>query len=378
MVFISYGKGILCTIIAEFAVAFNSTHCMASVDYIIVGQGLAGSALAIQLIKHKKRIVVIDDASQNSSSRIAAGMFNPITGKKMTKTWLADTLFPYLHQYYREVEQETGQRFFYPMPLYRPFISIEEQNEWMARSADSAYQNYIENIYVQSFFNEVHDDLGGIVLKHCGFLSTTTYIQAVRTLIEQKAVFIASVFDESALIIHNEYVQYQGFEAEKVIFCQGAQSLTNRWFGKVPIRPLKGETLTIKSSWKKHVILNRGVYIVPGNGDECWRIGATYNANDTSTSVTENGRIELEEKLKGLVKFPYEVLGHDWGVRPTTHDKKPILGEHRDFKSLAIFNGLGTKGVSLAPYFSEVFVSWLQNLRPIDKDVNVNRFKLLY
>src|SRR5690606_2397630 len=109
------------------------------VDYIIVGQGLAGSAVAIQLLKHHKRIVVFDDPTANVSSRIAAGLFNPVTGKKMARTWLADELFPYLATYYREVEALTGSRFFYPMPIYRPFISVEEQNEWMARSVDSAF-----------------------------------------------------------------------------------------------------------------------------------------------------------------------------------------------------------------------------------------------
>ncbi|HYI79043.1 MAG TPA: FAD-binding protein, partial [Chryseolinea sp.] len=106
------------------------------IDFIIVGQGLAGSALALQLLKRNKKILVIDRIVANSPSRIAVGLFNPITGRHMIKTWLADRLFPCLHQFYREAEVSTRHRFFYPLSLYRPFSTIEEQNEWMAKSAD--------------------------------------------------------------------------------------------------------------------------------------------------------------------------------------------------------------------------------------------------
>src|SRR5689334_5756148 len=101
-----------------------------NIDYIIVGQGLAGSSVAVQLIKAGRKILVIDEPSRNRASLIAAGLFNPVTGKKMTKTWMADTIFPYLHKFYPDVEQMTGGSFFHSKPLYRPFVSIEEQNEW--------------------------------------------------------------------------------------------------------------------------------------------------------------------------------------------------------------------------------------------------------
>src|SRR5688572_337382 len=108
------------------------------VDFIIVGQGLAGSAVALQLINRGKKILVIDRPIANSSSRVAVGLFNPITGRNLVKTWLADQLFPCFHRFYRDAETLTGKKFFHSLPLYRPFGSIEEQNEWMAKSADPA------------------------------------------------------------------------------------------------------------------------------------------------------------------------------------------------------------------------------------------------
>src|SRR5687768_7128475 len=106
------------------------------VDLIIIGQGLAGSAVAMRALARGFQIRVFDQPSENRCSLIAAGMFNALTGRKMLKSWFADALFPSLHQFYQQVELLTGSRFFYPMPVYRPLLSIEEQNEWMGKSSD--------------------------------------------------------------------------------------------------------------------------------------------------------------------------------------------------------------------------------------------------
>ena len=158
------------------------------IDYIIVGQGLVGSAVALQLLKRNKKILVVDHLDSNSSSRIAVGLFNPITGRHMIKTWMADKLFPYFHTFYQEAEALTKKRFFYSLPLYRPFLSIEEQNEWMAKSADPAYEHYIENILTQPTYPTVRDYFGGLLLKQCGYVDTIQYIEAIRKLIEVQGI----------------------------------------------------------------------------------------------------------------------------------------------------------------------------------------------
>ena len=81
------------------------------VDYLIVGQGLAGTTLAFHLLKSNKKIFILDDCDSTSSSRVAAGLFNPITGKRNVKTWKADILFPYMKNFYRELEDFLGIKF---------------------------------------------------------------------------------------------------------------------------------------------------------------------------------------------------------------------------------------------------------------------------
>jgi glycine oxidase len=340
-----------------------------------VGQGLAGSAVAFQLLKRNKKILVIDEQRSDTASRVAAGLFNPITGKNNHKTWMADALFPYLHQFYTRAEQITGERFFHPMPIYRPFISILEQNEWMGKSADESFRNFMEVRLQSQFSDAVHDKSGGLLLLHGGYLSTSRYLDSVRKYLNSNASVLDERFDDNDLEFASDGVKYRGWRAGKIIFCQGEHSLKNKWFSNVPIRPLKGEILTIKTAWDKDVILNRGVYMLPGYSSGEFKIGSTYNTNDMERAVSLNGRMELEEKLSGLLKLPFEVTDQSFGFRPTTPDRKPILGGHVKYSQIVIFNGLGTKGVTLAPYFSEVLVRWLENKEELNKQVSVTRYK---
>ena len=54
------------------------------VDYLIIGQGLAGSLLAWELIQRRCSVVVVDNGNENAS-QIAAGLINPITGMRFVK-----------------------------------------------------------------------------------------------------------------------------------------------------------------------------------------------------------------------------------------------------------------------------------------------------
>ncbi|MBL7859040.1 MAG: FAD-binding oxidoreductase [Cyclobacteriaceae bacterium] len=346
------------------------------VDYIIIGQGLAGSAVAVQLLRRGKKILVIDQPAKNNSSRIAAGLFNPITGKKMVKTWMADEVFPYLHQFYREVESVCKTSFFYPTPLYRPFISIEEQNEWMARSADVAFKSYVSEVFTHSTVPQVNDPDGGLVVQQCGYLNTTEYILSVRQWISREGTFLEEDFTEESLKIDTSHVEYNGWTAPRIIFCQGTRQ--SRWFEWIPIRPLKGETISISADVETAYVINRGVYIVPAGVNKHFRVGATYFFQDRSEVCTDLARRELEEKLGQLISFPFRVIGQDWGFRPTTPDRRPIMGQHPDLKPLAVFNGLGTKGVSLAPYFSDVLIRSLENSGTLNNAVDVSRYKSVY
>jgi glycine oxidase len=345
------------------------------VDHIIVGLGLSGAAMALQLIRRGKKVVVFDLPSDNRASMVAAGLFNPVSGKMMTKSWRADDLFPYLADFYTEAEQLTSQRFFHPGPVYIPFRSVEEQNDWTGRSVDESIMPYIGQIYTSSAFGgQVIDNLGGILLKQCGHLNVVAYLHAVRGFIQKEAV-IREQMNYETLRVERDFIYCDDVRADSVIFCDGLHAKTNPLTRWMPVHPLKGETIDVRFSRELSMIYNRGVYAVP-SGNGVYKVGATFERSSTpGTSAT--GREQLEERLKALTKVPYAVVAQNWGVRPTTRDRRPIIGQHPQHSKVFVFNGMGTKGVSQAPYFSMVLADAITRGTQIPQDVNISRFNAL-
>ncbi|MFP4089275.1 MAG: NAD(P)/FAD-dependent oxidoreductase [Cyclobacteriaceae bacterium] len=343
------------------------------IDYLLIGQGVAGSALATHLIEAGAKIKVLDMNKQHTASWAAAGLYNPITGRQMVKTWLADELFPYLQRYYRHAENISGTRFLHPKPIYRPFVSMEEQNDWLAKADNNAFSEFVEKVHVKPHYDEmISNSYGGLLLKQSGYLDLPAYIAGIRRWLQEQDVYEERQFEAARLKIHDSSVEYDDIRAEKIIFCDGPDASSQPFFSWLPFQLVKGEVLTIRPERDFEVVFNRGIFILPADGQ--YKVGSTYNHHDLTFTPTQQGRNYLEEKMRKFCKFRYTVSGHIAGVRPATQDRKPFIGLHPVQKPLAIFNGLGTKGVSLAPYFARQFSSHLMREKSLDDAVDVKRF----
>lgn len=352
---------------------FNQQNLKRQYDYIIVGQGLAGSCLALELSKIGNRIIVFDDPQGNNSSKVAGGLINPITGRKMVLTWKAHELFPFLEKFYKDAEQTLAGKFYFQTPIYRPFVSIEEQNEWQGKSVDISFKPFIEAVKTKKETEEiVNDPFGGLLLKKSGYLDTKVFLNKVSKWLESSESLINEKFDIDYLNFIQNGVVYKDIEAKKVIFCDGVEGGKNPYFQNIKFRPVKGEVLKIKMDEVLDKVYNRGLFVMPRNGSNT--VGSNYNHKDLSWEPTVSGKQEIENKLKLLLLKPFRTIGHIAGVRPSIVDRRPVLGNSQDKDQLVIFNGLGTKGVSLAPFFANHLVNWLCNGHPLDEEINVSRF----
>jgi len=319
--------------------------------------------------------MVFDEPSLNKSSSVAAGLFNPIIGKVMTRAWKSDLFFPGLLEFYPKAERFLGKRFFYEIPLYRPFSSVFEQNEWMSQSADPSFKSYIDAVFLTTTFgDEVNDPFGGLLLKQCGYLDVPQFMDAIRNLLKEKEAFQLRKFDAFRLETSTQGFKYEEMLAKKIVFCGGMMDKETDFFKWLPLRPLKGETLEVQFEKPLERIYNKGVYLAPAAFNS-YRVGATYNPNDLTDAATVEGKQELSEKLDELLSIQYEIKSQNWGFRPCAHDRKLYLGRHPSIKDVFVFNGLGTKGVSLAPYFSNQLADFLEGTDDIDAEANIARIK---
>jgi glycine/D-amino acid oxidase-like deaminating enzyme len=347
------------------------------VDYIIVGQGLAGSLIAYELIKRNKKILVFDMPEENYSSSVAAGLFNPVTGRRFVKTWKADTLFSFLHDFYPEAEKQLDSKFFYPLPWYRPFVNVQEQNKIKSDISGKEESSFMINANFESKALRIDEDLGGAHVKSAGFLDIPVFMESVRKRIRENGKYIQNHFVEENLKMKVEAIQYEEFISDKIIFCNGVNASGSQLFGWLPFRPVKGELIFTTISPSLEFIYNRNLFVFPFK-NEIHKVGSTYDWERIDTIPTEESKKMLENKLNAILDVNFKTINHIAGIRPATKDRRPFIGRHPRFENIGIFNGLGSKGVSLGPYFACKFIDSLESNTEIEFEANIKRYNSLY
>lgn len=348
-------------------------------DYIIIGQGIAGTVLAFTLLKEGKKVVVIDNPHSGSSSKVAAGIFNPVTGKRLVKTWQGDLIFPFLHHFYRQLEKVLDTSILHTKNIYRPFISIEEQNAWTAKTASPELIKYTHTDFDNTAYaSGICNPYGGLEISQSGYVDVAAMLTAAKIYLQERQLLIESGFTYEDIKLQSKRVSWQGIEAKKILFCEGTFIQQNPYFNWLPFNNVKGELLTVRiEGLLSNNIINRGIFILPvGNG--LYKVGATYQWGELNREVTRQAREELEEKLASLIDLPFETVAQQAGIRPASLDRRPFIGLHPEFEALGIFNGLGTKGISLAPYYAQKFYEYLEASKELDKETHINRYFSLY
>jgi glycine/D-amino acid oxidase-like deaminating enzyme len=348
-------------------------------DFILVGHGLAGSILGHTLAGKGHSIMIIDQPKANSASQVAAGLMNPLAGKRFAKSWLADTLVPFATDFYRQLEKESGRQLFYAKPILKLFSSIEEQNNWMGKSAGMPYGDFIQAVHTSLPPSaEIHQEQGGIEIARGGYVDVPLLLATLRQRREAQGQLQSGHFDEKKLHLQENMVTYGDIKAQNIIFCEGYQGAHNPFFQWLPFSLNKGEVLDVEVSLQQQeYIYNKAVYVV-GLNQNRWRVGATYNWRQVSEEITAAGREELEHKLQGLLKKPYQVVAQRAGIRPAVRDRRPLLGRHPAWPQVNLFNGMGSKGVMLAPYLAHHFELYLAGGQELLPEVNILRYISLY
>lgn len=349
------------------------------IEFIIVGRGLAASVIAHTLHNNNISFKIIGDTNLSSCSKVAAGIWNPIVFKRLTKSWIADELIEHLNVFYTACEKRLDRKLITQRSIIRSFNEEQEKNLWSAK-ANSELKGFLDpTIYNNNSLGlencKIADQIG--LVKQSGNLNVADFLNATDTFFKEHLV--DETFDHAQLKINAGDVSYKEIKTKNIIFCEGYLVKNNPFFKWIPLKPAKGETLIISApdlKIKDH-ILNKNGFIM-GQSDGNYKVGATYEWTDLSEEKSRKGLAELEDKLAQLVNCKYAILDHQAGVRPSSSDRRPIIGAHPEHNNLFIFNGLGTKGVMLAPYFAKKFVNFYLQKETLPPEVNVARFYSLY
>jgi len=346
-----------------------------NVDVLIIGQGICGTFLSWYLQKEEKSFLIIDNHDSNASSRLAAGIINPVTGRRLVTVWMADEVLPFAWEAYSEIGQELNitaisQKSiidFFPNPFMREgFLQKIE-------TGDQYVHAYPEQNHFNYFFKF---EFGCGEIRPVYMVNLEELLPAWRLQLKNKQSLLEETFDISELKVLNEEIQYKNITAKKIIFCDGVSSFENPYFKLLPFAPNKGEALVIRAAdIPPHHIYKKSMMLAPMQEPETFWVGASYIWDFDNANPTPEFREKTIQVLKEWLKMPFTVLEHRSGLRPATLERRPFTGFHPLHSAVGILNGMGTKGYSLAPFFARQLVDNLYFGKPIVPEADVARFK---
>jgi glycine/D-amino acid oxidase-like deaminating enzyme len=344
------------------------------VDYLIIGQGICGTMLSWFLHKEGKTFIIIDDGNENTSSKIAAGIINPVTGRRFAYTWMIDEVMPFALQNYEEMGSYLDSKFIFQKSIIEFFPSPQMRNAFIERLTEN--DTYLHSYPDQNHFNQYFNhDFGCGEVRPAYIVHLQILMASWRKKLYDLNAIKEEKFDVNELKTADDFISYQNITTEKIIFCDGANGINNQWFQLLPYAANKGEALIIEcEELTNEHIFKKGLMLAPLPVQNTYWIGSNYQWEFENEQPSQQFYNHATTVLNGWLKKPYKVLFHKAAVRPATLERRPFVGFHPIQKNVGILNGMGTKGSSLAPFFAHQLSQNLVYNFPIAPDADVKRF----
>ena len=347
-----------------------------TMDYLIVGGGIAGTVMALQLIERGRTVTMYDKPAVMTASRIAAGIINPVTGQRFVKSWMFDELSAAANKFYKSYDALWGTTYFKDTKIQRALFSKNEVSNYELRSADEHYNQHFstESIAKEKAHFYTVDDWCTI---RGAKLSIAEFIKQAKSFLVTKGMILENdKIDYSQCVFNENSIEYQGNIYGKLICCEGISITKNPFFKYLPMVPAKGECLIIEvPTIKTKDIYKHKIFFAPIEKENQYWAGANYDWDFTSADPSPLGKDWLVNKLNDSLKVPYTIKEHLAAIRPTGKDRRPYLGVHPEHSCLYVFNALGTKGSSLAPYWASQLIEFIEDKSRLDKEVDIRRFE---
>lgn len=322
---------------------------MKKVDFLIIGQGLAGTCMAIELLRNNLSFQIIDNGKKNASTT-ANGIINPVTGQRFVKSWNYDLFLPFAKALYNYWEEHIKSKFFFERTILKLLPTALEANLYDVKVGMEGYE-----ILLPVTKNE-HPLLKA---EYTGMMKGGFYLNCKEFTHCSREYFLSSdsltekTFDIDDVIVQENGFAYEDLFAEHIVFCQGYTADENPFFPHLPFVPTKGQIIQVKmDNFTSDTITQKNGILSPLE-DGSFLMGATYEWAFTDDEPNEEGKTVLLEKLKQMINDYFTILQHTAAIRPTTKDRKPLIGRSERHPNAYILNGLGTKGVLMAPYLAQ-------------------------
>ena len=342
------------------------------IDVLLIGQGLAGSLLAWELLKRQFRILVVDNGLKNAS-QVAAGLVNPVTGQRLVKQADIEILLPVALAGYRQLAEQFQQNFYVQMPMLKILRTQQERELAMRRLSQPDYLAYLSEWL--PMLEAVHAPFGVLQQQQTGYLKTEALLKNLRDFLIGNSCYRQADLQYGDISVRPD-LQWQDVKPRHIVFCEGHRAVANPWFGGLPFQLAKGEILGCESRQDlPERILNYGHWLIPLEARR-FKTGATFDTQHTDNLPSQSAQNALLASLRTVwpLQSSISVYQHRAGIRPATLDKQPFIGTHPRHQQLHIFNGFGAKGSLAIPFYAARFADYLQQQADLPPICDIRRY----
>lgn len=323
----------------------------------VIGGGLAGAGL-VKILNEKKIDFHWYYDENNSASSISSGIIQPVSGRNYVLAWKYDQLLEFALNFYslkgiNYISKKDIIRTIYPPN--NP-DKLEEKLQILSNHIHRISKNKI--LISSSYQVKVQKFIAAI--KSENFIMQNTFKKH---------------FSYKDIVLNNNDVSLENKKYDQLIFAEGVQVKNNPWFSSLNFSANRGEALKVSiEDFSQDTIIHDKKTLCDFHNKK-W-IGSSFDRVELDSPLkTKKVYKELAAQLEVIIGHKnYSIEEHLAAFRTTTMDRKPIIGKHKDIQELYIFNGFGSKGTSLIPYFGDQLISNIMNGKAIDYQVSIDRF----
>lgn len=319
------------------------------------------------LITRGLRVMVFDAPLEGRASVVAAGLANPLVFRRTLLSWRASEMLAIAGAFYRDLQLRYEASLWHPMPLIELFPTAQEAGIWQLRMKDPEMERFLGlGTSTDPAIQAMPQPYGHGEVKRCAWLD----VRAMLAIHRKRSVASGSLeerkVEEDDILRSSDGIEVFGRSAPLLVHCAGP------FFNGAGLVPVRGEGLTVHiPELNLGSMVHRGVFVIP-IGNDLYRVGSTFAWDDVWSGPTAEARRWLLQQLERSILQPAEVVEQWVGVRPASRDRRPILGRMGSHE--AVFNGLGSRGVLLAPWSAQHLADHLLNGTELDEAVHPDRF----
>lgn len=345
---------------------------MNKVDYIVVGLGIAGISICEQLEASGRSFIVID-ASRKTATRIAGGVVNPVVLKRINPVWKAELFYKYAKPFYVKLQQKLGKDLVQDIQIRRIFATAEEQNDWIVASDSPVLEPFLSPEIIRNNNPAIHASFGLGAVTGSFRVDTDVLLDSYRDHLLKRGELILAKFKHEEIKLAEAGIEYDGILAKRIVFAEGATVIENPLLNADFLIPKKGEYLIIHAPELRSESILKGPFFIIPVGNDHYQVGATFAHGDHTYDHTSEGKQKIIKAIRKMIVCDFEPVDQIAGMRPTVKDRRPLVGSCKDDR-VYFFNGLGTRGLLMAPLLSEWLFDNMESGSSLPKEVDIKRF----